>query len=110
MYSERCPECDIELISRDGGASWVCPLCEQVPRPEQYVWPEVHRVPDTTKMRDLATHVSQLLIEVVEDLPQYREMLLPMYETYQELAEVWDVPAGDNNQKEWSETIPSRRS
>lgn len=79
MYSERCPECDIELISADGGNRWTCPLCNQVPRPEQYIRSKVKKLPITTPARDELTKTMELLAEAVDEMPQYAEVFSRIY-------------------------------
>lgn len=80
----RCPECDIELDCTTD--RWVCPLCHETPKPGQYVWSPVH-MPDTTRLRDVATEVASLLIDIVSEKPELRDSLLPAYNLAIDIAE-----------------------
>lgn len=90
MFSERCPECDIELISANGGEDWFCPLCNLTPTPDQYVKPNLIRMPDTTEARDAAIKACETLIELAKELPEYTDTFRRGYFLYKELAEIWD--------------------
>ena len=84
MYSPRCPECDIELNCASD--KWVCPLCHQTPRPEQYVWSPVQTL-DTKPFREIALEAAGLLIETVEDEPALTNELSWVYHKLLEIAE-----------------------
>lgn len=88
MYEPRCPECDIELDCTS--EKWCCPLCGETPKPGQYVWSPAH-VPDTTQLRDVATEAAAMLIEIVSDKPELRDMLLPAYNLAIDIAERADM-------------------
>lgn len=83
----RCPECDIELdCSSD---KWVCPLCHQTPRPEQYLKVAIPPaiVNDPLKLRDLMTGAATLMEEIVAAEPGLAEPLAKAYRMAQDIAE-----------------------
>lgn len=86
MDEPRCPECDIELDCTTD--RWRCPQCGETPRPEQYVHsPAPDYVYDAKSMRDTATEVANLLIEIVQEKPELRAMLIEAYQLAKEIAE-----------------------
>lgn len=84
MNDPRCPECDIELDCTSD--KWVCPICHETPKPGQYVWSPAY-VHDSKPLRDVATEVAAMLIEIVTDEPELRDQLLPAYNLAIDIAE-----------------------
>lgn len=83
----RCPECDIELdCSSD---RWVCPLCRQTPRPEQYIKVTIppHIKTNPLALRDLATAAANLIADLVADDVSLAPRLGEAYRMAQDIAE-----------------------
>ncbi len=83
----RCPECDIELDCSDD--KWVCPLCHQTPKSEQYVQSSIPAFirQDPLALRDLATAAAALIQELVAVEPALAATLERAYHKALDIAE-----------------------